>query len=806
MSKILLILFYISFVLNKLTPNLDNAVIINEKEIKCNKGDITYKINNPKNKNYIVLITNYYSSSFSLYENDNELISDLNFDYDYFYKVNNYNILYFVGETYSEYCLSFIFLDTNSITLKENEEFFHPILSPGTKVEFKITNILNKLIFLSLNNIDSYHYYVYINNKIHSYSYSTSPNYIFMSYSTYLDIKLEIWGKNSVPSIRYQSIPYSNISDDTFICNENSNFIHTYIINENKNRKKNYIWVQSNTNIELYENNYYYSSVLSLKTYYYTVNDYYILIKNKGCFQILYLESKTIIINETTSYKILNSEDFEFEVEKPDKQQTINLAIYSDENNFIKEIKEGETELNFKINKKDNKYIYNYENKYSNFISSNNYYVFKIKFNLNAKNYIIVGLEVQYGTITDHHARNSIITVVLAFVGLFLCFLFCKWLPNFYENYKKERAKKKEIEEEKKAYDLYDLITKDYTLIEKVCFICCLNDKIPILNLNLKNNELIYNYNYDSDNNNDNNNQFDIIDDINRGRYDNFIKYITPEKCPHFYHQECCIKYNKKHPNIKDPNNCYFCRYYVTLKNIQIFGCFFDKYLFKDLIDQSMSSKAKEKTFQKIKEKFFSLIQNNWKLDSYKKNKLMKIKRINEKYIDNIKLYKYSEQKYNRFMDLTLYDNLDKKEQELNEEIEKLKEEQRRKKQKKYNYSDDEEEEDDVHYYNSNNYSNSKDEREGNRRENLKVCIDCRKRCGICGGNIDAIGRSEGHRISSSKPIAAHKKCIIDHGKCFMCKTSNYKGDAYNVCYRCFAKNGKSKRRLSNCFYCQKKF
>ena len=75
-------------------------------------------------------------------------------------------------------------------------------------------------------------------------------------------------------------------------------------------------------------------------------------------------------------------------------------------------------------------------------------------------------------------------------------------------------------------------------------------------------------YNYDSDNNNDNNNQFDIIDDINSGRYDNFIKYITPEKCPHFYHQECCIKYNKKNPNIKDPNNCYFCRYYVTLKNI----------------------------------------------------------------------------------------------------------------------------------------------------------------------------------------------------------------------------------------------
>ena len=43
--------------------------------------------------------------------------------------------------------------------------------------------------------------------------------------------------------------------------------------------------------------------------------------------------------------------------------------------------------------------------------------------------------------------------------------LFCMFMPNWCINHKNEKAENNE--EEKKAYDLYDLINKDYTLIDK---------------------------------------------------------------------------------------------------------------------------------------------------------------------------------------------------------------------------------------------------------------------------------------------------------------------------------------------------
>ena len=38
-----------------------------------------------------------------------------------------------------------------------------------------------------------------------------------------------------------------------------------------------------------------------------------------------------------------------------------------------------------------------------------------------------------------------------------------------------------------------------------------------------------------------NNNQIDLVDVINSGRFEDFLEYITPKKCFHFYLEKCFI-------------------------------------------------------------------------------------------------------------------------------------------------------------------------------------------------------------------------------------------------------------------------
>ena len=84
MLKILLILVNIFLSLNKISPTKENAEIINENEIKCGSGTVTYQINNDQNKKYLVLIKNYYINEFSLYEGNNELEYETHSYNDYF--------------------------------------------------------------------------------------------------------------------------------------------------------------------------------------------------------------------------------------------------------------------------------------------------------------------------------------------------------------------------------------------------------------------------------------------------------------------------------------------------------------------------------------------------------------------------------------------------------------------------------------------------------------------------------------------------------------------------------------------------
>ena len=184
---------------------------------------------------------------------------------------------------------------------------------------------------------------------------------------------------------------------------------------------------------------------------------------------------------------------------------------------------------------------------------------------------------------------------------------------------------------------------------------------------------------------------------------------------------------------------------------------------------------------------------------------MLKIKKIIEKNKKNEDLLYSSGTEY---YDLNIDADLDQVENDLDEKIEKAKERRRNRQ-----YEDDDD--DDDNYYNhrnNNNINNNRirEERDQNKLIILKVCVDCRKNCGICGSNIDAVGRAEGHTFSSSKPIKAHKKCIRDLQNCYMCGGRGHK-DAYNICYRCWGvipgvNNSKEKDRIRSCYYCHKRF
>ena len=86
----LLLFAFINFSFNKLypgNPGKYNAKLINEYDIICDTGNITYEINNTKIKKYFHLIKDKHIEEFGLFdENDNEIPYVTNTEYDYFIK------------------------------------------------------------------------------------------------------------------------------------------------------------------------------------------------------------------------------------------------------------------------------------------------------------------------------------------------------------------------------------------------------------------------------------------------------------------------------------------------------------------------------------------------------------------------------------------------------------------------------------------------------------------------------------------------------------------------------------------------
>ena len=387
MAKIILLLSLISIYLSSLSPDKDNAILIKEYEIKCYRGLITYKINNSQSKKYFLLIKNYYISEFALFQDNIELSYETYLDNDYYFPIKSNTILYLVVQTYSEYCLSFKYMDTNYIILKENEEFLHPIVDYRTYIKAVVNNILNKHVILYFQNIDT-NFYLYINDK--KIKYDDDEVYSFISEDNGANIKLEIPNHKKIVSIKYLSATYSNIYDDTYKCIDNFNTFQSFFINLNK-EKPYFLMSFSNKNNELYQDDKLISSRNYIKTYSSLNYKYFILSNNIGCFQIYYLEHDYFRIDKKIkTFNIINSETYEFSIYNSDKN-VINLSIYSSQTHFINQLQiEGENQV-LKLYNKDNKYYYNFR-----FSSLESFIHLKIKFDLNLKNYITVNFDINY--------------------------------------------------------------------------------------------------------------------------------------------------------------------------------------------------------------------------------------------------------------------------------------------------------------------------------------------------------------------------------------------------------------------------
>ena len=125
----LLLFASISLSFNELVPDKDNAISLNELDIKCDNGIITYKISNSQNLNYFHLIKDTSITEFELYDDDNKLSYETSNIYDFFYPITPNHILYLVVNVQNDNCISFKYYDSNSINLKMNEEYSYPFPS-----------------------------------------------------------------------------------------------------------------------------------------------------------------------------------------------------------------------------------------------------------------------------------------------------------------------------------------------------------------------------------------------------------------------------------------------------------------------------------------------------------------------------------------------------------------------------------------------------------------------------------------------------------------------------------------------------
>ena len=385
---------------------------------------------------------------------------------------------------------------------------------------------------------------------------------------------------------------------------------------------------------------------------------------------------------------------------------------------------------------------------------------------------------------------------------------------------KKEKIRLKKKEEMKSLANqiverssiLYDCIRKDYTLINKFCLLCARKDKIPIVNkINLDYDE-DYEDNEDYEDYEDNENydnliinynkniKINVIDDINNGEYKSFKGYIYPKYCEHFYHKSCCKNYNNIYKRCVNnrPLFCYFCSLFLTVKNMQRFGCFFSKKIFtnifKNIYNDTLDIQSTRKEIIKaIENIFYSKVENSSLIDEDKKWRILQIKQMNDKFLENFRLLKKIKEyeNYDRFYELSINsdivteeENLDSKIYEQEEEIEKserrAREREEREKEERRKRAE---------------------EKERRRPVFLKRCEKCRDVCLFCGGKVLFVGPSHMRAVYNYK---AHGTCIPNNDYCCICHKNKATTKCNNQCYYC-SKNKNLVFIEEKCYYCREK-
>ena len=128
--------------------------------------------------------------------------------------------------------------------------------------------------------------------------------------------------------------------------------------------------------------------------------------------------------------------------------------------------------------------------------------------------------------------------------------------------------------------------------------------------------------------------KIDVIEDINNGTFENFYDYIFPKKCNHSFHDDCCKKQKKNKNTIKEPKNCNFCKLFLTCENFQKFGLFFsEKFIANVLLMKNnikITVNERGRMIKEIEKIFYSKIEESYNIDNEKKEKLLKIRKLNQ--------------------------------------------------------------------------------------------------------------------------------------------------------------------------------
>ena len=487
MFSILLFIINLSLILPELTPDKNNAIKLEEYEFKCQSsgsyGAQTYIIYNYQNRKYFDLITPYNYKEFALFAGDTKLNYETYTDNDYFYQINNNNILYLVVKLGTLQCISFIFLNTNSIILENNEEFKYPVVTSNQELYAKVRNVYNKHFIFYLN-----HTYENKNAgygiKVNGISYSKYPGTKIFSYfpkSNELQLIIKPPGKQIIATLKYLAVPYTNITDDTIECITKSESIQSFLINRSKNYYRYFWYFLMDNNAKFYDNDNYKTELSNIDTCYPMNYEHFILV-NFSCFQVKFTNDSRkahVDIRDKDLFLITNTNTYNFLYKLDDSTKNINLTIYSSKNNFINKIKIGNNlqKLEIKNNKEESmNYFYNF------IISSRNYEIkFDINFNINL---LLIKFKIQE-YIPPKEDKNeegipwAVVGIILVVCIIFgITFIFCcyKVISGIYEERRKERIKDMEYEqrllENQTITNFYNLIKKNNEELNKVCLIC----------------------------------------------------------------------------------------------------------------------------------------------------------------------------------------------------------------------------------------------------------------------------------------------------------------------------------------------